>query len=298
MKQKHVDMKIATYKKEAEMRLRTLKETVETFKYLTDEHRAEMLHRINNIPWEYSDYLRLDIDTRLYTALDLNIYHGFTTGSPEDKDEGENLSIDVKNEIDHFKRITHQDIKFLWGFYESKEGEARYSRYLDSKILHVEGDIIITDPCYIIKEEEVSSEDDDWRRCGYGDDMSVLGIKNYLTKSTLYGDWSCTTFNKDTKEPIGQFCADAGLVGVFLLDEVLAYNPKFNYHLERRWTTTWIKDFRGDVQIIVKCHKHKGQRIDQYRDDDHHDYECQVVGEGINMKTGEPIRFVGKQTGI
>lgn len=106
------------------------------------------------------------------------------------------------------------------------------------------GDIIITDPCYITK-------DDDWEKCNYGKNMRILGIKNSLCRNTIYGDWSCTAFNSDTKEEIGEFCADAGMVAVFLLDEVLKYNPNFDYYKERPWTTTWIKGFNGDVEIKV-----------------------------------------------
>ena len=87
------------------------------------------------------------------------------------------------------------------------------------------GDIIITDPCYIIKK--------DWRKCDYGDNMAALGLTNYISESTRYGDWSCSTPRKDVEaqleelnaslniEKIGYFCDDA----VFLLDEVLKYNP-------------------------------------------------------------------------
>lgn len=165
--------------------------------------------------------------------------------------------------------------------------------------LQVNGkDIIITDPCYIIKEkpkkkttyinyrdydlikkngwdvknltisqvlesfksyrefDKLSSElreswekDDDWRKCHHGDRMDLLGINNYLISDTIYGDWSCTTFNTDTKESIGNFCADAGMVGVFLLDEVLKYNPDYDDHINKTWTTTLIKNFTGEIWI-------------------------------------------------
>ena len=108
------------------------------------------------------------------------------------------------------------------------------------------GDIIITDPCYIIKHGS-----DDWSKCDCGDNMEILGIKNYMCRDTLYGDWSCTTFNSDTKENMGEFCADAGMVAVFLLDEVLKYNPEFDCHIERPWTTTLIKDFDGEVEFKI-----------------------------------------------
>ena len=129
------------------------------------------------------------------------------------------------------------------------------------------GDIIITDPCYII------CKDDDWRKCGYGENMEALGIKNYICRDTIYGDWSCTTYNSITDEEIGQFCADAGMVAVFLLDEVLEYNPDFDFHTERPWTTTLIKDFDGEVDFVIE------------------EDEVRVVGKGN-------IDFVGLQTGI
>lgn len=152
------------------------------------------------------------------------------------------------------------------------------------------GDIIITDPCYIIKKDS-----DDWSKCGWGESMSVLGFTKYISESTLYGDWSCSTWSTPRKdveaqleelntlwrtrwelmeqygedsvqakiyddkiddaslniEEIGHFCADAGMVAVFLLDEVLKYNPDFDYHINREWTTTLIKDFDGEVNYHV-----------------------------------------------
>jgi len=143
------------------------------------------------------------------------------------------------------------------------------------------GDIIITDPCYITKNDT-----NDWELCEYGENMEKLGIKTYLTRDTIYGDWSCTTFNNDTHEPIGQFCADAGLVSVFLLDEVLKYNPDFDYHLNRLWTTTLIKDFDGDVVIEVVGVEYKNE--EGYIENDE---EVRVIGKGS-------INFYTRQTGF
>lgn len=129
---------------------------------------------------------------------------------------------------------------------------------------------------------------DDWELCNCGEDMEELGIKNYICRDTLYGDWSCTTYNSDTNEKIGNFCADDGMVGVFLLDEVLKYNPDFDYHVERPWTTTLIKDFDGEIDFEIihtegvyeddtEFHS-KGER---WEDD-----SVSVVGKGnINFKT-------------
>ncbi|MCM1167438.1 MAG: hypothetical protein NC299_15660 [Lachnospiraceae bacterium] len=115
------------------------------------------------------------------------------------------------------------------------------------------GDIIITDPCYIIRKgEDGHSLQSDEDKCGdYYSNMKVLGIHNYICRDTIYGDWDCTVFNSDTKEPIGDFCADSGMVAVFLLDEVLAYNPDFDYHITKPWTTALIRDFDGDVDFEV-----------------------------------------------
>ena len=68
------------------------------------------------------------------------------------------------------------------------------------------GDIIITDPCYIIRAEHNGTKPitlDDWKACDYGDNMEVLGIKNYIYRGTIYGDWSCTCELKvcTTKKP-------------------------------------------------------------------------------------------------
>lgn len=89
----------------------------------------------------------------------------------------------------------------------------------------------------------------DWNKTNCGEDFSVLGFTSFLSSYNGYGDWSCTTVNKDTNEKIGEFCADAGMVGVFLLNEVLKYNPDFDYHINRPWTTTLIEGFDGEINI-------------------------------------------------
>lgn len=152
------------------------------------------------------------------------------------------------------------------------------------------GDIIITDPCYVIKENA-----EDWDKCGCGENMEALGFTTYISEPTLYGDWCCSTWSTPRKDveaqleefntlgrarwelmkqygkdsvqvkiydgkiadasvgiaKIGHFCADAGMVAVFLLDEVLKYNPDFDYHINKKWTTTLIKDFDGEVNYYV-----------------------------------------------
>lgn len=172
------------------------------------------------------------------------------------------------------------------------------------------GTIIITDPCYIMRDYEETypkfetwpglegvsqstkfgdyteeqmrayrcyekacraweEEYDDWDKCGMGEFMGELGINHSIVESTIYGDWSCGTYKVDenprklidrlVKEEcdieatkLGSFCADAGKVAVFLLDEVRQYNPKIDdWIAEHPWCVTTIKDFDGDVEYYV-----------------------------------------------
>lgn len=134
---------------------------------------------------------------------------------------------------------------------------------------------------------------EDWERCNYGDNMEVLGINNYLCASTIYGDWSCTTFDKDTNKPIGQFCADAGLVCVCLLDEVLKYNPNFlNWAKEHEWCATIIENFTGEVWIKVDEDIEATQE-ESSEDEICYDEDYVVYVEGIGN-----INFKTAQTGF
>lgn len=128
----------------------------------------------------------------------------------------------------------------------------------------------------------------DWDLSNYGTSMEALGIKNYIRRDTLYGDWSCTTYNSDTNEKIGNFCADAGMVGVFLLDEVLKYNPDFDYHVERPWTTTLIKNFDGEIdfEIVHTEGVYEDDTEFHRKGEKWEDDSVSVVGRGnVNFKT-------------
>lgn len=139
--------------------------------------------------------------------------------------------------------------------------------------MRFKGDIIITDPCYIIKKDNY----DDWDNCNYGEKMEILGIKNYICRDTIYGDWSCTVYDLNVQNKVlGEFCADSGMVAVFLLKEVLKYNPDFDYHIKKKYkyTTTLIKDFDGNVEFEVD----KSNKL-------------HVVGKG-------DVNFISYQTGF
>ena len=124
------------------------------------------------------------------------------------------------------------------------------------------------------KYNEWEDAHDDWTKCMYGRNMEALGIEYYFTESTLYGDWGCTTYkikenpytvinkfaeSENTGEDydiscskLGEFCADAGLVAVFLLDEVRKYNPDIDEWIASHdWCVTTIPDFDGEVNYYV-----------------------------------------------
>lgn len=234
-------------------------------------------------------------------------------------------------------------------------------RYGDGEPMEFSGDIVITDPCYLMKKRESDGTDqpkpkeedffsypeitdypdckelvpgigiynseqymeerekyekaltahqaltDDWVKCGYGDRMDLLGIHKCMVRDTIYGDWSCSVFRKDEhghEEEIGGFCADAGLVIVADMAEVLAYNPDFpKWAEEHKWCATILKGFEGTVQFVVE-----ETEPDEEEDEEsgcHHtffdSYEVKVVGRGTYLdKDGnrKKCNFVGRQTGL
>ena len=172
---------------------------------------------------------------------------------------------DISREMDQLFQLYYSNISFQ-----------------DSEPFHFDGDIIITDPCYILRSD---TDRDDWVECGCGDCMEDIGIEHCISRDTLYGDWSCTVFNSDNGEVLGTFCADSGMVAVMSLEDVMRYNPHFDAHLNRKWTTALIKNFKGTCQFVVK----------EYGTDD---YGVIVVGNGIDKVTGAPINFTTLQTGL
>lgn len=164
--------------------------------------------------------------------------------------------------------------------------------------MRFKGTIVITDPCYLDNGMPEIPGVDWWDSVDYGDNLGAAGFTDFISESTLYGDWSCFTY-KGTKEEIsdkilewdryyfhffneynttenpktkeilleeykakkaefekknvlGSFCADAGMVCVVYLDEILAFNPKFKKWAEEHdWCATIIEDFDGDVEYVI-----------------------------------------------
>ena len=104
------------------------------------------------------------------------------------------------------------------------------------------GDIIITDPMYIVKSEE------DWHRCEYGEKLEELGIFAYITAGN--GDeFASDIVSLDTHESLGELGSDSCMISVMLLREVRQYNFDFDKDLEKHCYTI-IEDFEGEVQLV------------------------------------------------
>ena len=111
--------------------------------------------------------------------------------------------------------------------------------------------------------------------------MDILGFKKFILRESLYKNWSCVTYNTDINEPIGMFSTNGRRMGVFLLDEILKYNPKYDEHLKSSSRATFIKNFEGMVQFVVT----------RYNGIEKNDFAVNVVGHGKDKVTGDPINF-------
>lgn len=125
--------------------------------------------------------------------------------------------------------------------------------------MEVEQDtLIITDPCYFIREES------DWSlfctdKC-FKDEMacqetlSDLGFGECICASTGYGDWSNYIRTTNLKEEVvlGEFCADAGMVAVVTAHDLMHYSRE-SYELMldyvEKGLATLIHDFTGTVTL-------------------------------------------------
>lgn len=171
--------------------------------------------------------------------------------------------------------------KNLGQYYEYLEYGTTLVEEAEDKVMDFNGDIVITDPCYL--SANMPKEKCRDFECTRISDYGIVGVES----DTYYGDWSCTTFASTIKAKLGNFCADSGMVCVADLNSVLEFNPNFDYHKTKDWTTTLIKDFKGTVSIKITKNKEEWPA-----------YIISVVGHGVNIKTGEPIDFYTEQTGL
>lgn len=195
-----------------------------------------------------------------------------------------NHDIEMGTNSDEALKKISKEFEKLRDMAEKYEEFLEYKdRYLEAedRIMEFDGDIIITDPCYL--SHNMSNDERRKFECCDISSYGIIGIES----NTYYGDWGCTTFVPETKVKLGEFCADAGMVCVADLASVLKFNPKYNDHLEKPWCATWIKNFKGVVRIAIDENKERWPA-----------YIVHVVGHGVNKETGETIKFDTVQTGL
>lgn len=146
------------------------------------------------------------------------------------------------------------------------------------------GSIVITDPCYIMRENSSGDNYNEWDRSEYGERMDlILCTSNFICESTIYGDWSCTCWkghealdltsddiekmsgNEKDSVIYGEFTADSGMVIVAYLKDIIMYNPNFSdWAKSHNWCATIIEDFNGTVEYHVAKRKYDEKDAEKY----------------------------------
>lgn len=71
-------------------------------------------------------------------------------------------------------------------------------------------------------------------------------------KNKLYEEYKQYKEQFDAEHTLGSFCADAGMVCVVYLEDVLKFNPNFEeWAKTHSWCVTIIEDFDGDIEYEV-----------------------------------------------
>lgn len=159
-----------------------------------------------------------------------------------------------------------------------------------------DGDIVITDPCYI----RYSGKPIDWH--SHEERMKEVGLCN----ETYYGDWGCTVFaamgpvghSYDESAKIGEFCADAGMVCVLDMRDAMRICPDIDkWIVEHDWCATVIRGFKGKVRLMTMTKKRWMKDLkDKRKRIVYDDVELRVRGDG--MKDGNTFCFESYQTSL
>lgn len=268
---------------------------------LVEQRKQELAEQFKNYPealldeWYSIPAKYRDIRMKKYNILPeiASIGESIKNRTPVSVGTVHMLFLYTDEEFLDFYFKDHEDLipvaaKYYASFHKNTGQYCEYLEYgtslieeAEDKVMEFDGDIIITDPCYL--SHNMSNDERRKFECCDISSYGIIGIES----DTYYGDWSCTTFVPETKVKLGEFCADAGMVCVADLASVLKFNPKYNDHLEKPWCATWIKNFKGTVRIAIDENKERWPA-----------YIVHVVGYGVNKGTGEPIEFDTVQTGL
>lgn len=88
--------------------------------------------------------------------------------------------------------------------------------------------------------------------------------------------------NSDTRENIGEFVPRYGELGVFMLDEILKFNPDFKYFADNNINCAIIKDFTGTITIKKDVFEFEGSKHDGFK----------IIGKGnTNFESSFIVQF-------
>lgn len=157
-----------------------------------------------------------------------------------------------------------------------------------------DGDVLVTDPFYL---RHGGSGDGP----GWNPECTEMFVRECggLYSTTYYGYWGCTIYRTEGEvgriprgaKELGYFCADAGLVCVVALKDVMKRSPGFMDWLRGYGHCgTVIRNFKGKVSFLKRSVKVK------FRGHVYTDTELRVHGKGT--VDGEPISFESKQTSL
>lgn len=163
-----------------------------------------------------------------------------------------------------------------------------------------EGDIIITDPQYIMRQYSVPQPErcfypddeshkaamldwefthpDHWAITNFGTNLEIIGLTKWLNQELSYEAGQYTCFDS-TDNRIGRFCTDSGIIGIYLKDEVEKYNPDWRDYVTAPYKCTFIPRFNGTIYIV------------NHNDNDGIGADIRIVGRGN-------LNFYTKQTGV
>ena len=108
--------------------------------------------------------------------------------------------------------------------------------------------------CFTYKgtKENASKKINEWNKYYINFFNEYNTTENPKDKEILLNEFKAKKEQFKKANVLGSFCADAGMVCVVYLDEVLAFNPKFEkWAREHDWCATIIEDFDGEVNYVI-----------------------------------------------
>jgi hypothetical protein len=132
--------------------------------------------------------------------------------------------------------------------------------------------LIITDPCYIM-------HDRDWEHfLDLELSSNPIGLDRYLKEyhnfgeviaaDTGYGDWTNEVIDNETKDTIGEFSADAGMVIVCTASDLTnyGYDKDKIQQLQESGCLAVVPNFTGTVKLVYEIKKDSGKLAILYGD--------------------------------